>query len=320
MKKKNLLGAYLVLSLLASCQQKENLQHMSDGLKLSLQASVYAPSDVSRVVTDESGFATFSEGDKLGFFMPEESKPVKWTLTEGQWISALPLSWKDKVNKFTYCAYYPYSTESAFRDNISMPDLSLQKGTLEGIGEFDFLTARCETSYQETDNGTVSFTGEYSFRHAYSFISITIKKDLPEENVLISQASFQGENLFSRSTYHFAESEAEDGISYLESSEGHALTLSFEEPVAVTEESGYTLFLLCNPQDMVEDSGFSISYQRDGVAYTAFTNKLGKQFEAGKYYQFVLRLTKEALKLEGCEVTDWISEKLPEITIEEIPS
>ena len=36
MKKKNLLGAYLVLSLLASCQQKENLQHMGDELKLSL--------------------------------------------------------------------------------------------------------------------------------------------------------------------------------------------------------------------------------------------------------------------------------------------
>lgn len=108
MKKKNLLGAYLVLSLLASCQQKENLQHMGDELKLSLQASVYAPSNGSRVVTDESGVTTFSEGDELGFFMPEESEPVKWTLTEGQWISASPLSWKDKVNKFTYCAYYPF--------------------------------------------------------------------------------------------------------------------------------------------------------------------------------------------------------------------
>lgn len=235
MKKKNLLGAYLVLSLLASCQQKENLQHMGDELKLSLQASVYAPSNGSRVVTDESGVTTFSEGDELGFFMPEESEPVKWTLTEGQWISASPLSWKDKVNKFTYCAYYPFSTESTTRDNIPMPDLSLQNGTLAGIGEFDFLTARCEASYEETDNGTVSFTGESSFRHAYSFISITIKKDLSEENVLISQASFQGENLFSRSTYHFAESEAEDGISLLESSEVHALTLNFEEPVTVTD-------------------------------------------------------------------------------------
>lgn len=320
MKKKNLLGAYLVLSLLASCQQKENLQHMGGELKLSLQASVYAPFNGSRVVTDESGVTTFSEGDEIGFFMPEESEPVKWTLTEGQWISASPLSWKDKVNKFTYCAYYPYSTESTTRDNIPMPDLSLQNGTLAGIGELDFLTARCEASYEETDNGTVSFTGESSFRHAYSFISITIKKDLPEENVLISQASFQGENLFSRSTYHFAESEAEDGISYLESSEVHALTLNFEEPVTVTEELGYTLFLLCNPQSLVEDSGFSISYQRDGVSYTASTNKLGKQFEAGKYYQFVLRLTKEELKVEGCEVSDWVSEKLPEIAIEEIPS
>lgn len=320
MKKRIFLGAFLIVSLLVSCQQKENLQNVSDELNLSLKASVYASSSSSRVSTDESGVTTFLEGDELGFFMPGEDEPVKWTLSGSQWTPEFPLSWKDKVSKFSYCAYYPYSAEATIRGNIPMPDLSLQKGTLAGIGEFDFLTARCEVSYQETDNGTVSFTGESSFRHAYSLISITIKKDLPEENVLISQVSFKGENLFGGSTYHFAESEVEDGISYLESPEVHALTLNLEEPAAITEENGYTLFLLCNPQNLVEDSEFSISYQRDGVSYTASTKKLGKQFVAGKYYQFVLRLTKEELKLEGCDVTDWVSEKLPEIAIEELPA
>ena len=113
---------------------------------------------------------------------------------------------------------------------------------------------------------------------------------------MISQASFKGDNLFGNSTYHFAESEAEDGISYLELPEVDALTLNFEEPVTVVEDTGYTLFLLCNPQDLVEDSEFSISYQ------------------------FILKLTKAELSLEGCEVSDWISEKLPEIAIEETPA
>lgn len=320
MKKRILLGGSLILSLLASCQQKENLPNTSDELSLSIKASVYAPSGGSRVVTDESGFTTFSEKDEIGFFMPEENEPVKWTLTESKWISESVLSWKDKVSKYSYCAYYPYSTMSTTRDNIPMPDLSLQKGTLADIGKFDFLTARCEVSYQDTDNGTVSFTGESSFRHAYCLISITIKKDLPEENVLISQVSFQGDNLFGRSTYHFAESKAEDGISYLESPEVHLLTLNFEEPATIVEETGYTVFLLCNPRELMEDSEFSISYQRDKVFYTASTKKLGKHFEAGKYYQFILKLTKEELKLEGCEVTNWVSEKLPEIAIEEIPA
>lgn len=320
MKKRILLGAFLTLSLLASCQQKENLQNVSDELNLSMEASVYASSGSSRVSTDESGVTTFSEGDELGFFMPEEDEPVKWTLSGSQWTPEFPLSWKDKVSKFSYCAYYPYSSEATVRGDIPMPDLSLQKGTLAGIGEFDFLTARCEVSYQETDNGKVSFTGESSFRHAYSLISITIKKDLPEENVLISQASFKGDNLFGNSTYHFAESEAEDGISYLELPEVDALTLNFEEPVTVVEDTGYTLFLLCNPQDLVEDSEFFISYQRDGISYTASTQKLGNQFAAGKYYQFILKLTKAELSLEGCEVSDWISEKLPEIAIEETPA
>lgn len=48
--------------------------------------------------------------------------------------------------------------------------------------------------------------------------------------------------------------------------------------------------------------------------------KLGNQFAAGKYYQFILKLTKAELSLEGCEVSDWISEKLPEIAIEETPA
>ena len=53
MKKRILLGASLILSLLASCQQKENLQNVSDELNLSLEASVYASSGSSRVSTDE---------------------------------------------------------------------------------------------------------------------------------------------------------------------------------------------------------------------------------------------------------------------------
>ena len=52
MKKRILLGASLILSLLASCQQKENLQNVSDELNLSLEASVYASSGSSRVSTD----------------------------------------------------------------------------------------------------------------------------------------------------------------------------------------------------------------------------------------------------------------------------
>ena len=89
MKKKNLLEAYIVLSLLASCQQKENLQSMDDDLRLSLQASVYS-SCASKVITDESGITTFSEKDEIGFFMPAENEPVKWTLTV-RWLGKIEL-------------------------------------------------------------------------------------------------------------------------------------------------------------------------------------------------------------------------------------
>lgn len=319
MKKKNLVGACLMLSLLAACQQNESLSNTSEEPVLHLKASVYTPEAGSRTVTDEMGNTVFSELDELGFFMPEEDEPVKWTLSEGKWVAASPLAWKDKVSSFLFCAYYPYSEEATTRTAVPMPDLSQQVGTLDGIGGFDFLTARCQTSYGETDNGTVSFTGTSSFTHAYSLVSVKIKKDLPEENVLLGQAKFQGENLFGRTTYHFGETAEEDGISYVDESKADALTFHFEEPVTVTEESGYTLYFLCNPSDLVDDTEFSISYQRDGLSYTASTTKLGKQFLAGKFYQFTLKLTKEDLKLEGCEVSEWISEELPEIAIDENP-
>lgn len=320
MKTKKMIGACICLSLLTACQQKETLADVDDASQvLKLEASVYSPEQNARTVTSEEGSTTFAEKDELGFFMPGEDQPVKWTFDEGRWVAESSLSWKDKVSSFLFCAYYPYAEESTSRESIPMPDLSLQSGTLAGIGDFDFLSARCQTSYKETDNGTVSFTGESSFKHVYSLISITIKKDLEKENVLLEQASFQGANLFSRSTYHFGESAEKDGFSLQEGSQADALTVNYEEPVSLSTESGYTLFLLCNPSDLAEDSEFSIAYQRDGISYTASTKKLGRQFVSGKYYRFVLRLTKEDLKLEGGEVTDWVSEELPEIAVDEIP-
>ncbi len=319
MKKTNLVGACLVLSLLASCLQNESLSNMSEESVLHLRASIDTSEAGGRTVTNNSGTTVFSELDELGFFMPEENEPIKWTLTENQWVAESSLSWKDKVSSFLFCAYYPYSEEATTRTSIPMPDLSQQPGTLSGIGDFDFLAARCQTSYEETDNGTVSFTGSSSFKHVYSLVAVKIKKDLLEENVQLSQATFRGENLFGGATYHFGELEEEDGISYVDASKVNVLTFNYEDPVTVTEEYGYTLYFLCNPSDLVEDTEFSISYQRDGLSYTASTSKLGRKFLAGKFYQFTLKLTKEDLKLEGNEVTDWISEELPEIEVDENP-
>lgn len=319
MKKTNLVGACLLLSLLASCRQNESLSNMSEEPALHLSASVYTSEAGGRTVTDNSGATVFSDLDELGFFMPEENEPIKWTLTENQWVAESSLAWKDKVSSFLFCAYYPYSKSATTRTSIPMPDLSQQSGTLSGIGDFDFLAARCQTSYKETDNGTVSFTGSSSFKHVYSLVAVKIKKDLAEENVQLSQAAFKGGNLFGAATYHFGELEEEDGISYVDASKVDVLTFNYEEPVTLTEESGYTLYFLCNPSDLMEDTEFSISYQRDGLSYTASTSKLGRQFLAGKFYQFTLKLTKEDLKLEGDEVTNWVPEELPEIEVEESP-
>ncbi len=307
------------LPLLAGCQQNETERELSATEMMSLQASVSNLS-LSRTVTDAADAATtFEAGDEIGFFMPEEDAPVKWTLTGDGWQSETPLVWEDKVNEFEFCAYYPYSEESAVRTAIPMPDLSAQTGEFSALGEFDFLAARCTSGYK-TNSGAVSFTGAYAFRHVYSLLSITVKKDRAEENVSISKAVLKGSGLFSRTSYRFGETSEADGIvAAADASPADELSLAYDVPAEVASETGYSLTLLCNPSVLEENSEFSISYMRDGISYTATTDKLGKEFQAGTYNKYTLKLTKEGLVLIGQEIVGWNEEVIPDIAFEETP-
>lgn len=313
-----LLWGMCSLPLLAGCQQNETEPGQPAGVEgISLYASVSNPA-LTRTVTDaEDTSTTFETGDEIGFFMPDEETPVKWTLTGDGWQSEVPLTWEDKVNEFEFCAYYPYS-ESATRSAVPMPDLSTQEGIFSEIGKYDFLAARCTSSY-ETNSGAVSFTGIHAFNHVYSLLSITVKKDKASEVVNISKATLKGAGMFSRTEYQFGTSIDLDRINPTEDPSVNELSLTYDIPAEVSDETGYTLTLMCNPSSLSEDSEFSISYTRDGISYTATTDKLGKEFPAGTYNKFTLKLTKEGLVLIGQEVADWNEETIPDIAFEEIP-
>ena len=306
------------LSLLAGCQQNETELEMGETVKIALRASV-ANSVASRTVTDAGGLSTtFEEGDEIGFFIPGEESQVKWSLTGDGWESEVPLTWENKVDEFEFCAYYPYSDGVTGRTSIPTPDLSRQNGRFSDIGLFDFLAARCTSSYK-TNSGAVSFTGDYAFKHVYSLLSITIKKDKSGEEVNISKATMKGTGLFSQMEYQFGETSASDALQPTDAPSVDELSLSYEEPVAVADETGYSLTLLCNPVSLVENSEFSIAYVRDGISYTATTDRLGKEFQAGTHNKFTLKLTKEGLVLVGQEIIGWNEEVIPDIAFEETP-
>lgn len=304
------------LPLLGGCRQNETDQ-MAETDRLALEASV---SDLSRSRT-ESGSGgtstTFVEGDELGFFMPGEERQVKWTLSSGVWNAETPLSWENKVDEFEFCAYYPYSSGTGGRGKIPMPDLSAQTGAIEEIGAFDFLAARCTSSYPE-GAGTVSFTGEDAFVHVCPMLSVTIMKDRADEEVYLSGAKMEAPGLFSRSEYKFGETPDADGPQLTEDPAIDGLTLTYAEPVEVTE-SGHTVYIVCNPVSLGGGSEFSISYTRDGISYTASTDRLVNDLVPGTCYKYTLRLTKEGLELVGMEIAGWDEETVPDIALEENP-
>ena len=239
---------------------------------------------------------------------------MKWSLSTSLWTSDSKPVWKNKVDKFEFCAYYPY-VDGASRTQIPMPDLTTQTGEASLIGDYDFLAARCSASY--TDNNGTSFTKDAAFKHVFSLISVTVQKNGNDESMTLNQISFEGKDIVSRHTYQFGGMAEEDALVPVAESEGSSLILT---PETAVEEQGHTTMVVINPGTLASPLKFSIAYVCDGHSYTASTTQMGQNFEAGKYYRYTVRLNKEELLLSGNEVADWNQEDLSDLVVTEEPA
>lgn len=162
------LGAFLLA--LTACQQdampgaNENAETSPVVLKTVIDA--HPQSRISN--NTETGESTFVEGDKIGLFMAESTDPVAFTYSGTDWNAATMLYWPDNKADFLFEAFYPF-VESAQRDNILMPSLAAQDGTLEDVAKKDFLIASHTQNFG--DNGVVTL----SFSHQYSLMAFTVK-------------------------------------------------------------------------------------------------------------------------------------------------
>lgn len=314
---KNLIVSLLCLSAMTACQSDEvEEQELQEPIKLEAEVSATGNRDFSRTTTDASGSVAFAEGDCIGFFMPGKENSGKWTYTANNWVSDGTYEWIDKVNEYTFCAYYPF-TQEAPRTAIPMPDLTTQKGEVGQLANYDFLVARCTTSYKD-DSGTVSFTEGSAFRHAYALVSVTLKKDKEVENVVLSQLNLKADGLVTAQTYHFADQPEDDKTESVGEAKND-LSLSGLSTEIPTE--GLSKSFIVNPVALSEDSKvtFSINYTRDGIQYTASTTALGNQLVAGNMYKLTVRLKKSGLEVIGNTVDDWLVNELPEANVEEMP-
>lgn len=313
MKKRLILGGCLCILLCPACRQNESVNE--DDLSLSMHAVVEG-ANLGRTVTSSAGKTSFAAEDAVGFFMPEQQEnAVKWTYTGSGWTSGTSLYWPNQTDRFEFCAFYPY-VEGAARTRIPMPDLSGQTGNLDDLGRFDFLAARCVTDYQ-TENGVVAFKGESSFKHIYSLIMVTLKKDAADKTMTLKTMKFEGENIVAPHYYSF-HSEGTDGMQRVDQVVKKNV-LELVKEVGIGEE-GHASMVLINPSVLEVPLNFSITYERDGKMYTATTNKMGATFESGKIYKYTIRVKKENLEIIGNEITDWVSGgSLDDIFIDETP-
>lgn len=315
---KHLWMCFCSMFALASCQQEEMSMSQQGTLDLHVQASIAGNEMSARSVTAEDGSSDFKEGDEIGFFMPYSSTPMKWTLASGSWKTDGEAEWKDKVNEYSFCAYYPYAKETTSSAQVVMPDLSKQTGTWNGLGEYDFLFARCLASY-ESNNGTVSFTGPSAFQHAYSLVSVTLIKDKEGEEVTLQKESFSGEGFFDKHYYKFDDKASLDGMVAVGESSASPLTFTYEEGVALDIKGSHSAVILLNPSVSEKTLSYSAAYQRDGISYIAHTDGIKGEFKSGYCYKYKLRLTKEGLAVVGKEISQWNVESMEDILIEETP-
>lgn len=315
MKKHWMKWSCMAVLVLTSCQQGNLSEEIStDNLALGLQASI-AGEIFSRTSTQEDGHTTFVQGDKIGLFMPEETNAVLWTLGESSWQPSVPLFWPDQKHDYSFCAFYPYA-EEAERTSIPMPDLSTQDGELEHIGKYDFLVAKKTCSYQ-TNAGKVSFTDEAAFRHIYSLVMVTLVKNEKDAETTLKTVAFEGKGILSKHTYDFTEKQMQP---VAEAPEADNLLLEIGAEGTVIPQEGYSIAVLLNPTEADGTLKFSITYERDGIAYQAYTEAMKGHLVGGNCYKYKIKIEKESLIIEGSEVSDWQTEgETEDIIVNDVP-
>lgn len=286
-----------------SCQKNEV---GSDGNNVS-NARLHMEASVSGIAARtasslSNGHTSFVDGDKIGLFLPESDNATMWSYAGGAW-SSTPQDWPSQSGEYEFCAYYPY-IEGAKRGEIPMPDLNAQNGKLKDIGAVDFLVARRKTSYKE-NNGKVSFTGDYAFKHQYSLLVITLVKETNESETTINSATLSGKGIFSKHTYSFNTPEGMKAVGNTVTTD--RLDMNVGESVGA---DGCQIVLAINPQSESTGLDFSIAYTREGVNYKASTKGINRIFKSGTCYKYKIRIKKQGLVVEGSDITDWIIEEM----------
>lgn len=290
---------------LAACQQEvmPGTDENSETSPIVLKTMIDAHSQSRISNNTETGESAFVEGDKIGLFMAESTNPVAFTYNGVSWQASEPLYWPDNKNNFLFESFYPY-VEEAQRDNIPMPSLLVQDGTLEDVSKKDFLTASHTQNFGE--NGVVTL----SFSHQYSLMAFTIQITTDgDESATLQSLTLNGDKIVAPATYSFVSTSA----TVQEPSEGTELALSVNKPCG---KEGESLYCLLNPVDLTSGLTVTCKYTVGGESYVATTTLSDPNLEKGNMYQYQLKVKERTIEVSGCTVSKWNLQELEDIVID----
>lgn len=311
--RKNVLWT-LCMSVLVACEQQDLCENESELCNcLRVEAEVSSQPITSRTSTSK-GKVTFAENDVIGFYTPKSEKSGSWTYTKGVWSSEQMYTWPDKKETYEFCAYYPFVAAEK-RNEITMPLLSRQTGDSNDLSTYDFLVARCSSSYA-TNKGAVSFTGDKAFHHVYALMVVTFSTNSETKGSTLTSITLNAKDLMTPHTYHFGSKEMDDGMTVAGESVD---VLSLRDLTKRITTEGLTQMFVVNPLNSSETVDITIDYSRDGKNYTASTKVKGTTIQEGNLNQLNILIKKSGLVVEGNTVVDWTINDPQDLTVEESP-
>lgn len=295
------------MALLAGCQQANEIEELDNKLPMSVEVSIVKTMGSRYAVQNEDpNQLSFADGNAIGMAV-EGEEFVEWTLNGSMWTPTGDcVYWPDKNTAYKFNAFYPFA-DVTDGGGIKMPSLSGQDGTMTTIATKDFLAITKSESYA-TNNGVVSFTGNYSFKHVSSLVKITLKGEGDLLNTTINNITLKGDDIISTSTYKFSETGNPIGMVTVATNEtGDEVSITPSNCTITT--AGKVFYFVVNAGTTTLDNvSLTIKYTSGGKIYTATLAQLGtspQKFESGVFYTYGLKVADGILSISGNTISGW---------------
>ena len=304
--KRNVLSAFCCMVLLAGCQQAGEIEELGNELPMSVEASIVKTMGSRYAVIDEDpNQLSFANGNAIGMAV-EGEEFVEWTLNGSTWTPTGDcVYWPDKNTAYKFNAFYPFA-DVTDEGGIKMPSLSGQDGTMATIATKDFLAITKSESYV-TNNGVVSFTEDYSFKHVSALVKITLKGEGDLLNTTINNITLKGDDIISTSTYKFLETGNPIGKVTVAQGTGDEISITPSNCTITTE--GKVFYFVVNAGTATLDNvSLTIKYTSGENNYTATLAQLGasdKKFVSGVMHKYGLKVADGILSISGNTISGW---------------